>query len=53
MGKNKGKGAANLRRINVLKKSKKLYEKEYLRIKSLGFPDVTFSAELIELKDKK
>lgn len=42
MGKNKGKGAALLRRKNTKSAQERLWEKEYQSIKSRGFPDVTF-----------
>ncbi len=36
MDKNKGKGAANLRRINTVKKQEKYWEKVHAEIKKLG-----------------
>ena len=60
MGKNKGKGASNLRRINSEKKRSNAFEKEYARLKAMGLPDVTFdsntmcihkSEELREIKN--
>lgn len=43
MGRNKGKGSAKLRRINSEKKQKKIFDNHYNKIKSYGFPDVTFN----------
>lgn len=43
MGKNKGKGAANLRRLNAIKKRNNDFEKLHEKIMAQGFPPVSFS----------
>ena len=47
MGKNKGKGAALLRRKNTASAQERLWEREYQRIKGMGFPDVSFMPNVI------
>ncbi len=53
MGKNKGKGSANLRRLNAIKKTND-FEKLHTKLIREGLPEVSFSSTPVYIHiDKK